>query len=105
MLRMGFMQNPMGHGIRFESFRGTTGVDGRLTFTFPKPFNEIRHVNVERLPPTNPAVFQRVESLSLSAMTIIVEQRASLSVLGIDLLSFAVTPVVGQEVTMAAVGS
>lgn len=104
MLRGVSPPNPMGQGYWMEEFRGTTEADGTLSFTFQKPFSAISHVSIERLPPAPVNVTTRLTALSLTGLSLIAEARASLSVLSLNVLSFAVTPVSGQEVTIAVVG-
>ena len=96
--------NPLGKGIRSESFRGFTGSDGTLSFTFAQPFTQILAMNVERLPPTTAAITTRLTALSLTGASAIAEARSSLAVAGVNVLSFAVAPVVGQEVSIQVMG-
>jgi hypothetical protein len=91
-------------GKRVEVFNGVTGADGKVGFTYSAPFSQVDHISQERFPPTSANQFARMFSQDLSGCVVICEQRASLSVLGLDLLSFAVTPVAGQRVSICAVG-
>lgn len=82
---------------RTETYSGTTDASGNWTVVFPIAFPSTPNIQPVLVNPSNAAVFTLTAS-SASGFTVNVGIRASLTVLGISLLSFAVTPVSGQAV-------
>lgn len=92
-------------GKRIEVANGTTGGDGKVTFTYTAPFTSIDHISQERFPTTQANQASRMFSQDMAGCVVICEQRAALTVLGIELLAFAVTPVSGQKISVCVVGT
>lgn len=85
------------------TYNGNTNASGDYTVTFPATKAQIPHVNPSLYPTNNAAMICRLTAVSTTGFTVKVEQRSSLNVLGIDLLSFAVTNVSGQPVRVLVV--
>lgn len=82
--------------MRMEDMSGVTDSNGEVTFTYPA-FAPLPHVSIMFIPP-NPNTYCRVVSINPTSCTVKVEARVSITVLGFNLLSFAVTNVPGVTV-------
>ncbi len=93
---------PSGISMRIERYSGTTNASGLVTITYSTPFAAKPHVNpVIHLGGTTQIA--RIISSTTTGCTILVEQRASLTVLSLSVLSFAATPVVGAVVDILVI--
>jgi len=83
----------------------TTNVSGICSFTYAVPFNSTPMVapSIQNAPSIN--MIARVTASSNSGYSIIVEQHNSLTILSLNVLSFAATPVSGVSVKIASMGN
>lgn len=83
---------------------GTTNASGDVSFTFSPAFAAAPHVDATITPQTNVNHKCRVTAVSTTGCTVRVESQnqAFLSLLGIDVLSAAVTAVSGATVSITA---
>lgn len=86
----GLLQNK-----RMEMYSGTTNGSGIYTITYSTPF--VNPMIIPVLIGQDSQTSSRVTSNSTGGFSIIVEQRALLTVLGINLLSFGVTAMAGIQ--------
>lgn len=82
---------------RSERYSGVSDVSGNWTVVYPSPFIATPDAQPVLLNPTVDMNF-RLTAQSATGFTVNVFQRSSLTVLGLNLLSFATVPVVGQSV-------
>lgn len=83
---------------RMETYAGTSDGSGNWTVTFPTPFPSTPHINPVLFPTTDTETQCLLTSVSPSGFTCKVFVRNLLTVLGINLLSFAVSPVIGATI-------
>lgn len=104
MISDGTLWRFLASGKRPEVFTGTTNGSGLFSGTFSAPYSEVPALSLERQPTADSAVFLRVTALSVSGFTIIAERRATLSVLGLDVLAASLTAAASVAVSVIAVG-
>ena len=90
-------QGAPGQDMTTDKYEGTSNGSGLFTVTFSVAKPSIPHLIVN-LPGAAANVDFTITSVSTTGFTILVFSRASLTVLGINLLSFATTVVSGQSV-------
>jgi len=91
-------------GKRPEVFTGSTNGSGLFSGTFSAAYSAPPAMSLERAPTADPAVVLRLTALSTTAFTVIAERRATLTVLGLDVLASALTPAASQAVSVISVG-
>ncbi len=91
-------------GKRVELFSGLTNGSGLFSGTFTPAFSAAPNLSLERTPTADPAVTLRQTVLTTGGFTIIAERRATLSVLGLDVLAASLVPAASQPVSVLAVG-
>lgn len=89
---------------RMELFSCTTDGAGQCSVVYFPSFNSTPMVTPTLQAPGTINYIARVSASSISGFTIIVEQHTSLSVLSLNVLSFAATPVAGQNVKIMVAG-
>ncbi len=99
MPHWGEMEGKSLDGRRTETYTGATDSNGDYSVTFPRPYVGNPHIDVA-LPGADAQTGYRVVSLSPTGFTIRVERRSSLTVLSLQVLSFAVTAVAGQAISV-----
>lgn len=82
---------------RMETYSGTSDASGNYTITYGTAYSSTPHVN-PTLIGNDDHTACRITTSSTTGFTIKVEARSSLSVLGVNLASFAVSNVVGASV-------
>lgn len=89
---------------RIVALSGTTNASGDVSFTFSPAFAVAPHIDATITPQTNVNHKCRLTAVSATGCTIRVESQnqAFLSLLGIDVLSAAVTAVSGATVSITA---
>lgn len=89
---------------RIVALSGTTNASGDVSFTFSPAFAVAPHIDATITPQTNVNHKCRLTAVSTTGCTIRVESQnqAFLSLLGIDVLSAAVTAVSGATVSITA---
>lgn len=80
------------------SYTGVTNAQGEWTVTFATPKLVVPHVNPQLYPTTDASITCRLIAVSINGFTVKVEQRSSLTVLTMSVLSFAVTNVNGANI-------
>lgn len=83
---------------KMEIFQGTTDVNGNWTVVFPTPYSATPHINPVMYPVVDTQMMCLLTAASTTGFTVQVRTRSMLSVLSVDLLSFASTPVNGANV-------
>lgn len=79
-------------------YSGSTDVNGNYTVTYTTMKSTVPFVCAVLSPQTDASISYRLSSSTVNGFTIKAEQRASLNVLGVNLLSFAVTNAAAQPV-------
>lgn len=90
-------------GKRIDSYSGSTNSSGTYTVTFSSSFSAAPNVQVNIPNQSSTNQFIRVSSVNTTGCTIQVYARATLTVLGIDLLSAGTTNVNGASVDVLVV--
>lgn len=85
------------------SMNGITDAGGNYTVTYPQAFAVTPNIMPVLTPPTDDSIDFRVTTESASGFTVRAFRRSGLTVLGITLLSFATTPVVGANLRVLVV--
>ena len=99
MPHWGEMEGKSLEGRRTETYSGTTDSNGDFIVNFPRAFSGNPHIDVA-LPGADAQTSYRLVSISPTAVTIRVERRSSLTVLSLQVLSFAVAAVAGQSISV-----
>lgn len=86
---------------RTEAYEGTTDSNGEFSVTYTTAFSVRPVVNPQITVQSNPNQSVRVTASSTTGFTVKVEQRATLSVLGLDVLAASPTAVSGQTVSVS----
>ncbi|NHT75887.1 hypothetical protein G8E10_09365 [Rhizobiaceae bacterium CRRU44] len=97
-------QLPANYPQRIEAYNGLTTAAGLHTVTFPTPFVSAPSVQPALVGTDTDTQF-RIVSRTASGFSIHVFKRAKLTVLSIDLLSFATTNVAGAQVDVRVEGT
>lgn len=98
-------QGPAGPTRRIETYSGTTNGSGDYAVTFGVAYPSAPAVAVEIKNPTTNRQTYRITSITTTGFTVRVEERASATVLGIDLLGLTVTPVSGANMIVTVTGN
>lgn len=85
---------------RSAVYSGLTGVGGQFSVSFGSPYPAIPHVEPQILPSSNPNHSVRVTTVDVNGFTVVAEQRATLTVLSLNVLASAPTPLVGAPVSV-----
>lgn len=88
---------------RMEVYSGTTNGSGNYTVTYSTPFASTPDLNPKLLPGADTETNFRITSESATGFTINTYRRSSLTVLGINLLSFATAAAAGVSVRVLVV--
>jgi hypothetical protein len=88
---------------RTLAYNGVTDAAGNYVVTYATPFVVKPNIIPTLTPPTDNGIDFRISAESNTGFTVNVFQRSGLTVLGITLLSFATTPVVGSNVRVMVV--
>lgn len=104
MISDGAVWRFLASGKRPEVFTGTTNGSGLFSGTFSAAYASVPAMSLERAPTADPAVVLRLTVLSTTAFTLIAERRSTLTILGLDVLSSALTPAASQPVSVISVG-
>lgn len=91
-------------GGREEIYTGTTDVNGEFTVSYVRPYGSAPHLDPTMMPPNvSNAVIRPISNLT-TGFTVKVEARATLSVLGLEVLASAAVPRSGQSVSVKVTG-
>lgn len=94
----------LARGYREEDYSGTTDGSGNYTVAYSAAFGATPNVQPVIVNATDSQFF-KLTSSNTTGFTVQVRERASLTVLGINLLSFATTAVSGASVRVLVVGN
>lgn len=85
---------------RIETFTGVTNASGDYTVTYSPTYSGSVSPNVspQMFPSNNVNMIIRITAATVTGFTVRVEQKSALNVLGIDVVTFNSTPVVGANV-------
>jgi hypothetical protein len=86
-----------------STYTGNTNASGDYTVVFAIEKSGIPNVQPSLQPPNNAAMVCRLTAASTTGFTVKVEQRTSITVLAVDLLSFAVTNVNNQALKVLVI--
>lgn len=95
---------PQGPSLRIERYSGTTDASGNWTVVYPTPFTTVPQVQLQLSNPTT-EYNSRLITTSTTGFTCNVYQRTSLTVLSINLLSFATTVVPSANIRALVIES
>lgn len=84
---------------RVETFSGVTNASGNLTFTYSTPYSSVPDVQPQ-LTAGTPSQVVRITSSTTTGFTVQVTNRASVTLLAVEVLLAATTPVVGAAVNI-----
>jgi hypothetical protein len=84
---------------RMETFSGVTDASGNFTVTYSSPFPLAPHVSPQLISAT-PSQVVRITSSTVNGFTVNVTNRASVTLLALEVLLAATTPVVGAAVSV-----
>lgn len=85
---------------KMETFSGVTDASGNYTVTYSTPYPSVPHVSPQLTAGTAAQVV-RVTSSTVNGFTVAVTNRASVTLLAVELLLASTTPVVGAAVSVA----
>lgn len=92
-------QGPEGPSRRIETYFGTTDGSGDYSITYSPAFAEIPCVLPDLIATANSQTW-RISSSTVNGFTVRVEQRSQVTVLGVQVVGFTTTPVVGAELNV-----
>lgn len=84
---------------RSEIYTGTTNANGNFTVTYTSPFSSVPDVQPQLQSGTSSQVV-RITNSTVSGFTVNVTNRASVTLLAVEVLLAATTPVVGAPVSV-----
>lgn len=84
---------------RSETYIGITNASGLYSVTYPAPYSSVPDVQPQ-LQAGTPAQVVRIISSTVSGFTVAVTNRASVTLLAVEVLLAATTPVVGASVSV-----
>lgn len=85
---------------REEVYAGTTNGAGTFSVVYSPAFESVPHVDPQIIPQSNANRSCRVTASTESGFTVIVEERATLSVLGLNVVAAEPTPVSGSPISV-----
>lgn len=81
-----------------QIYTGVTDTNGEFSIVYNPPKQSVPYVAPVLNPTTDPNVIYRLTASDVNGFTVKVEQRTGITVLGLNVLSLAVTNTSGQQI-------